>query len=444
MTPRSPRLALLAALLLLALHAPAADAPPPFRFVVMADPHLHLAEPGNPAAGYRSWPNTCWPHLPRTLKNLDARRFFVVGDILSHKLGPGATIEGAWDAWDAYIDGFRGVARVEWSTGAHETLNDLPREHNRRVFAARYPHRFRQRIVDGDHAFILLPEEAVTGRDPGVLPWLEKALRDSAHARHIWFFEHIPPLRSCDWWPPPGAKPDPKHKTAQRIAALLEKHKVTAAFFGHLHHEAFLGDPGGFPLFLTGMVCPLLVEVHGERVSYRWLKRPLADDPLERAVDAIPTISPRARIVGDGRPLAWQAVRIPRGDTLPEDPASLAPTESGTPAPLDLRSRGGRLDLDAVPGLAHGDHVLLRAAWPVAPKAKSAWLLLATDLPLTLWIDGVRQCRLPPTRGRTYSFRLKPREDGTRLTVLLSVEGPGRALTLRRHNYAQDLPGPAP
>jgi len=410
----------------------------PTRFLVMADPHFRLTKPGDPGLGYGSWPNTCWPELPQLMKTIGANRLFVVGDILHHALGAGATVTEAWDAWDAYVASFDGVGQVEWSVGAHEFFNDMPRSEARRVFQARYAHRLRQRIVHGEDVFILLPEEDL--KDPAAVRWLEGALQASASARRIWFFEHVPPGNTWDWWAAAGATAESERAVPAQIGALLEKHKVTAAFFGHLHQESYLGNPGGFPLFLAGVTYPLLVEVREDCVEYRWLVRPMSPDPLTMAMDALRTTGPRTRTVDEGRPLTWHVRIFPRGAELPSSPGDPGPAQANEAGGQSLAVVAGRVDLSALGNLQNGDCVLAATSYRVAPGSKSNRVLLETQLPVRLWINGVAQCALPATNGRQHSFLLPEGQEEIRLTLLAQVEDTGRTFSVRRQHYAQDLP----
>jgi len=222
-------------LIFLALACLASAEDQPLRFLVMGDPQFKLAKPGQPEAGY-VWTSDVWAKLPNLMRRVHAKYLFVCGDIFEYKVGDGTTITGLWDEWDKYVATFKAAGRVEWITGGHEFWGGKTESEPRDVFLKRYPDHVRYRIVDGENVFILFDDlHDPNYLDPNGLAWLEKTLGESAAAKHVWFFGHVPPRNTADWWPT-GERPR-KDAFRIRLAELLEKRGITAAFFGHEHME---------------------------------------------------------------------------------------------------------------------------------------------------------------------------------------------------------------
>lgn len=276
----------------------------PFRFLVMGDPQFRVPRPGIPAQtwnlGYE-WPNDVWRELPRIMRRLGAHRLFVCGDIFEYLEGDGTTVGDLWDVWDAYAATFDDGLHMDWVTGGHEWLRGPCREGDpwvnepepRDYFLQRYPERVRYVVRDGRQAFILFDNTHEFGvLKPGALEWLDAALESCQDLEHVWFFGHVPPWDPAYWWPQEGE--EYREELRSDMAALLTAYGVRGAFFGHLHRDIFLGEPGGFPLFVTGREHPLLVEVCGGDVSFRWIMDPLSADPAGSAV------APMVRMPADG------------------------------------------------------------------------------------------------------------------------------------------------
>jgi hypothetical protein len=358
------------------------------------------------------------------MQRLQARTLFVCGDLFEFKVGDRSSIPPLWDEWDRYVAGFTGTGRVEWVVGGHEFWGGTNDPAPRGIFLRRYPDRIRSRIFEGDHAFLLFDDvHDPECFDTGGLAWLDRTLQETSAARHIWFFGHVPPRNTADWWPEAGRPSRDAFRV--RMAQALDRHPPRAAFFGHEHMESYLGDPGGWPMFGVGCRWPLLVEVAGAEVRYRWIMNPLAADPLAGSLDAL-TPTPVA---------CWQAAVIPRGAALP----ALPDFEPASPAAWHtLRSANGTVDLAGIPALADGDRVLATAVYTSVGGWQVRHARLRSDLPFSLWVNGLHAEDGAATAGR-FRFYLAPRLATNRVAVLLDVAGPARSFTYFRHGFAREL-----
>jgi len=390
----------------------------------MGDPQFKLAKPGQPEAGY-VWTSDVWAKLPDLMRRAHAKYLFVCGDIFEYKVGDGTTITGLWDEWDKYVARFKGAGRVDWITGGHEFWGGKTAAEPRDIFLKRYPDHVRYRIVDGENVFVLFDNlHDPNYLDPNGLAWLEKTLAESASARHVWFFGHVPPRNTADWWPS-GERPK-KDAFRIRMAELLEKRGITAAFFGHEHMETYLGNPGGFPMFASGCRWPLLVEVAAQGIQYRWLMKPLDEHPLAATLDAL-TPTPVQ---------SWQVAIVPKGEPLPVGLPDLDPAKPLAFRPLT--SASGTVDLSGLPGLKDGDRVLATAEYPIARGWPVRHARIQSDLPFSLWINGTLYESAPPTRGRFHCYMMNKAETN-RVVILLDVSGPARTFTYFRHGFPLEL-----
>lgn len=419
---RALRLCLRVILLLPALFSAAAVAQ--YRFLVMGDPQFRIARPGDKdlVGGYH-WTSSTWAAMPRLCERLGARRFFVCGDLFEYQHGDGSAIPALWDHWDRYLGRFQ-TTTVGWITGGHEFWGGGPMDREaRQTFLARYPDRIRYSIVDGDNLFILFDNiHDPKFLDPNGLQWLEQLLSGSQQKRRF-FFGHVPPRDTASWWPDgTDAKAD---EFRSKMAAILEKHQVTAAFFGHEHISSYIADPGGFPMFCVGVQTPLLVEINDERVSYRWLNNPLADDPLAKTTEAV-----------FDRPVQrWQIAFVPPGRKL-----ALIPTDPSQPLELDDGSRAAFLELAServsmanVPGVQQGGQLVAIADIP----RDGLWgqhIRIRSGVPGTLYFNGRRTGQFTAHAERGSAW-LVNRERGRRnvATLVLDITQTDAIFTLIPH-----------
>jgi hypothetical protein len=410
-------------LIFLCLAGPAWAVDEPLRFLVVGDPQFKVRQPGQLEHGY-TWQTDMWPGLPLLMRKLQARYLFVCGDIFEFKVGDGTTIPGLWDEWDRYLATFDDMGSVEWVPGGHEFWGGKTDPAPLAYFFRRYPDRVRSSIVDGDNLFIMFDDVHEQGLDGNGLAWLAKTLRKNASAKHVWFFGHVPPRNTADWWPNDGRPANDVFRI--QMAQLLDGNPPSAAFFGHEHMETYLGDPGGWPMFATGPHWPLLVEVADSGVRYRWLMNPLADDPLAGALDAL-TPTPV---------LSWQVVVFPGGAPLPTGLPDFNPEGMSTCRTID--GLAGTVDLSGLSNLQDGDRVLAVANYPSSGGWQERHARIRSDLPFTVWVNGMHVDATGPTLNR-FRFYMVPRSESNRVAILFEVNGPARTFTFFRHGFAREL-----
>jgi hypothetical protein len=407
----------------------------PFRFLVMADPQFQAPNRyGRPELmNYGlQWTSSTWKAMPHVMRKLAVRRFFVCGDIFEYHDGDGTTVAGLWDVWDRYLKTFEGAGPVEWITGGHEFWGKAAAQ-ARDLFLKRYPGHVRYRIVENGQAFILFDDTHTPDfLKPGGLEWLESTLEEVRGAEHVWFFGHVPPRNTADWWPT-VKRPGQLDEYRSRMAMLLEKHKVRAAFFGHEHRPAYLGDRGGFPMIVASTSIPLLVEVRGEQVAFRWLMDPTADDPLETAVglEGPPVESWRVAVLARGRPLPDDI-----GNTDPDRPATT--DGAGQLVFHNVAGKDGVVDLGDLPGLEHGGRAIAVADYQLNTSWGARCARIRSQMPYSLWINGSFFESAPATRDRFFGYQMANKARN-RAVLVLEVEGPGRRFTFVRHAFPPDI-----
>lgn len=418
---------LLLALTLAVLGVRNARADEPFRFLVMGDPQFQVPREGAWEAtlnyGYE-WQSPTWKAMPRIMDGLDARYFFVCGDIFQYQDGDGATAPALWDVWDKYLETFAGVGRVEWITGGHEFWGSTAAQ-DQEHFVQRYPDHVRYTVSDAGHVFILFDDvHSPHTFDTHGLEWLERTLKEAQGAEHVWFFGHVPPRNTADWWPT-RKRPGRKDEFRSRMAALLGEYGVRAAFFGHEHRETYLGDRGGFPMFVTGVRHPLLVEVRGERVEYRWLMDRSGPDLL------------RGSLPVEGPPLtAWRVAALPEGAQLPDPPTALKLPEGLVFR--DVSAEHGVVNLDELLDLQEGGKAIAVADYPLGTSWGGRCARIRSSMPYSLWINGRFFESADATAGRFngYQMALQPEN---RVVIVFDVEGPGHRFTFVLHSFPDDM-----
>ena len=403
-----------------------------FRFLVMGDPQFHVpAEDARAATLHygHQWQSPAWQHVPALMKRLGVKYFFVCGDIFEYHDGDGTSVSELWDVWDRYVDEFSGIGRVEWITGGHEFWGRNA-ERDRQYFLKRYPDHVRYCLREGPHAFIMFSDGCDSpGSDDARLEWLEEALGRCQDAEHVWFFGHHPPRNTANWWPT-RQRPEEPDPFRTRMAALLERYQVRAAFFGHEHRETNLGDRGGFPMFVTACRYPLLVEVRGDHVDYRWIMAPSSEDPLATALP-----------VG-GEPLTdWRLAPVPAQMEWPKPPALPDSMDS-----LEFRAAGagdGRIDLSTVKGLLPGGRVVAVAGWSFRAGWHQRCARIRSSAPYSLWINGRFLESAAATDGRfnSYQYRRSDYEGGepNRAVIVLEAGDAEATFTFIPHSFPEEM-----
>jgi hypothetical protein len=279
----------------------------------------------------------------------------------------------------------------------------------------------RYAVHDGDNLFILFddihdPTFLDAGGSAG-LDWL-KATLDAAHEKRVFFFGHVPPRNTAAWWPDgTGTKVDGYRS---KMAALLSEHHITAAFFGHEHFQSYLADTGGFPMFVAAISTPLLVEIADDQVRYRWLKSPLAADPLAQVSDAI----------SDRAVQRWLVAAIPPGRKLVGTPPQLDPQQ---PIRLDdgstvsfeqILAPTGDVAVSQFRGIQPGGQIIAIAEVP----GESTWaqhLRIRSGLPGTAYFNQLPLGRIAgnPERWNTWLL-MAARDRPNRATVVFDVTDP--------------------
>lgn len=405
---------------------------PAMRFLVMGDPQFRLLHKGDPAAGYQ-WTSPTWARMPALMKQTQIQWFFVCGDLFQYEVGDGSTIPELWKVWDDYVQDFAGIGRVEWVVGGHEFWGGKTADEPRQYFLKHYPEHVRYTLTEGDDQFLLFDDV----HDPNYfddkgLEWLQKTLQAST-AKRIWFFGHVPPRNTTAWWPQGSdAKPD---LFRSKMAAILEKHKITAAFFGHEHQEGYLGNRGGFPMFVVGCRMPLLVEADADRVSYRWLLQSEADNPLQKTASAMQDL-----------PITtWKLLALPKGEPLPANLADLDPTlpvrlSTGKEIAFQtVTEETGRINPSAAVPPIEGGKIIAVADYPLKKWAYRE-VRLRSDLPYAVWFNGQSFGSAPATEGRWNGYLMGLRKNGQNRAVLVLEPGDKNAhFTLIPSSFPPDL-----
>jgi len=400
----------------------------PFRFLVMGDPQFHVPtdDAWEPTLSYGyQWQSPAWQHVPALMKRLDAKYFFVCGDIFEYHDGDGTAVSELWDVWDRYVDKFAGIGRVEWVTGGHEFWGK-DAEQDRQYFLQRYPNHVRYLVRDGPHAFILFDDvhNPLTFGSGG-LEWLDETLRQCQDAEHIWFFGHVPPRNTANWWPT-RRRPGELDAFRSRMAALLGQRGTRAAFFGHEHRETNLGDRGGFPMFVAACRYPLLVEVRGDRVEYRWIMEPASEDPLATALPV------------EGDPLAaWRLAPVPAQMEWPAPPA-LPDSLDALPFRPAAAGADGSIDLSAVEGLPPGVRVVAVAEWTFLAGWHHRCARVRSSAPYSLWINGRFLESGGATDGRFNGYEYELSEPNRAVLILEPADGE-RTFTFVPHSFPEEM-----
>ncbi|MCS7180592.1 MAG: metallophosphoesterase [bacterium] len=291
---------------------------------MMGDPQFGLREPGNFESGF-IWSSPLWEKMPEICKKLNVKYFFVCGDIFGletcsknkkiNDVQEEKAPEIFWNEWGKYLKKFEGICKVGWVVGGHEFAYCAEKgetywnNKSRNYFLKNYPERVRYTIEDGENIFILfdkmhdwdyLSPDGFKSNDS--LIWLENILSKYKNFKYKWVFGHVPLRNITEWWSLNG-----KENKNTKFAKLLEKYKITSAFFGHEHDEYFLGDKGGFPMFEVGIRYPLLVEVLNNEIKYSWLVDPINN--LEKTIDPfkLPFID------------CWKVLVIKKDEKIPLD-----------------------------------------------------------------------------------------------------------------------------
>lgn len=411
-----------------------------YRFLVLSDPQYRVARAGDPAGlvvnGYR-WSSATWAGLPGVAEKLGARFVFVPGDIFEYKEGDGATVAGLWDHWDQYTRRFGAAgarARIEWITGGHEYW-DGGKDYDhaaKDVFLKRYPEKVRYAVRDGENLFVLFDDiHDPWYLEPNGIGWLKKTLEEAeGKQKRIFFFGHVPPRSTAAWWPDgSGVKVD---GARSQMAALLTKHRVTAAFFGHEHFPSYLGDAGGFPMIVVAQAMPVLVEIRGDVVSYRWLKAPLAEDPLAQMSEVVrdePVKKVWVAAIPPGRKLAEAAEA--RGRIDPERPVRLDDGSEVGFAEVAVGVEG--VALSAVPGARAGGQVVVIAE----VKKENSWaqhFRVRSGAAGEVYFNGQALGRIMGDAGRWEVWHVRARgSERPRVTLVLEVEDVGARFVVVPH-----------
>ncbi len=395
-------------------------APEPLRFLVMGDPQFRQIrpDPWDDAVymGYE-WQSPAWQSLPQLMERIDADYLFVCGDIFEYHDGDGTTAAKMWDVWDEYIAGFEDIGRLEWVPGGHEFW-DSTAEQDKQLLMERYPDHIRYSFEVGGSVFILFDDvhNPTTFDDRG-LEWLESTLADAEDADHVFFFGHVPPRHADEWWPgpKPSVERDGRHEFRSRMAALLEERGITAAFFGHEHRETHLGDTGGFPMFEAACRYPLLVEVQGDRVDYRWIAEPAAEDPLASTLPM------------DGPPLTeWEVTAVTGGQAGEQT--------------FRVQADDGIVDLGGLEELKGAEQAVVTASYPVLAGWGGRCVRIRSSMPYSLSASGQLIDTHGPTgdRFRAYQVRIR-RRDVNNVEVVFDLKGPERTFTVIPQSFPEEM-----
>ncbi len=233
-------------------------------FVVVADPHLREDRANEPTGVEK------FRRVLSALEGLTPRpeSMLMVGDIHPEKLVtllPEVSIP------------------IHAVHGNHETLDE--RKQLREMFPSDFGDRDYYAFTQGGCRFIGLCTATV--RDHvghfesediapavGQVEWLEQELHDNRALPHRFIFTHIPPN--------PQGRPDPMclgSREAQYFHGLLQRHRVSACYFGHLHNPYDYRSAGrpvysvascnwNFENKPTGF---LHVQVQGDQITTRFI-----------------------------------------------------------------------------------------------------------------------------------------------------------------------------
>ena len=410
------------------------------RFIVMGDPQFGLKIAGDFNSGF-VWSSPLWEKMPEICKKLNVNYFFVCGDIFAletggvEKNGRDVCNENApkifWDEWERYLKNFEGICKVGWIVGGHEFAYCRDRgetywnNNSRNYFLKNYSDKIRYTIIDGEHLFILfdkthdwdyLSQEGFKSNES--LTYLENVLEKYKNMKYKWFFGHTPPRNITQWWP----DKEIKENKDMKLAKLLEKNNITAAFFGHEHDEYFIGNRGGFFMFETGMHYPLLVEVTENEIKYKYLVDPLNStkiiDPFK-----LPTIND------------WKISIIKKDKELSFDLNNMNLEENKEVEFKTIKvNEKGEVDLGKVEGLEKGDKIIAIGEFK-SFYYKGCHIMIKSQIPFSIWINGnlLEKNSKGDDRYHFYStYSVNAKEEKNKVVVLLEFDGKGEKFVVYR------------
>ncbi|MFN4227731.1 MAG: metallophosphoesterase family protein [Candidatus Ratteibacteria bacterium] len=400
------------------------------RFLVMGDPQFGLKVPGDFESGF-IWSSSLWEKMPEICKKLNVKYFFICGDIFGletagkSKTGKDVCNESYkifYDEWEKYLKKFEGICKVFWIVGGHEFAYCKEKgetywdNSSRDYFLKNYSDKIRYFIIDDENLFILfdkthdwdyLSQGGFKSNDS--LIWLENILEKYKDLKYKWFFGHVPPRNITEWWPDREILKEDKNI---KMAKLLEKYKITSAFFGHEHDEYFLGDRGGFPMFVTGMRYPLLVEVNNEEINYSWI---IDTTNLKAFLNAfnLPAIN------------LWKIAVIKNNEIISKETENIEPDLFKD---LDFKfvkvDRSGFINLEEFFDLKVGDKLIAISEFK-SVYYKGCHLMIKSSLPFSIWINGklLEKNKEGDDKYHFYSsYSIRLNEDKNFIILLLEVK----------------------